>query len=825
MPKKPTYGELQKRIADLEAQLQQRLTEIAEKRAEDSLHKERKRFQTVLDSITDGLLVLDRDWRYTYFSETGAKMIGMRREDLIGGCVWDLFPHAQGTKFYEEYHKAVKTSQPVHFEEFYPEPLNKWLECHCYPSEEGLAVYFQDVTRRKQAEEEVQKLLSAAQEEKEKLSFLLNSISDEVWFADTNRKIKLTNPSAVQEFRLNSQDRIDVEKLAASLEVYRGDGSLRPVEEAPLLRALAGEVNRAEDEIIRTPGTGELRYRQVSSAPVRNPNGQIIGSISVVRDITERKQAEEQLIRNQKTFSELVERAPFGIYIVDSQFCIAHMNAGSQNGAFQNVRPLIGRDFSEAMRILWPESVAAEIIGHFRHTLETGEPYYSPRFTNPRNDIGIVESYEWELHQIMLPDGQYGVICYYFDSTRLRNAELALQEANATLEKKVEERTLELTQRAAQLRALTGELTLAEQRERSRLANVLHDHLQQMLVAAKFRLAVLGRSRDDVVTQASKEVEELIDESISASRSLTAELSPPILHDAGLKEGLQWLARRMADTQGLFVNLELNECGPLPEDLKILLFQSVRELLFNVVKHAKTRSAVVNLRRFDGTLQVTVSDQGSGFDPATMPLAGEGGRGFGLLGIQERSKYMGGTLEIESYPGQGSRFVLTMPVIAAAKIEPILQGAPALPEAQLMVPKYPDPGRKIRVMLADDHAIFRQGIANLLADERDIEVVGEAADGQEAIDLAAKSLPDVILMDMSMPKLNGVEATRVIHNDYPEILIIGLSMFEEEERSRAIRDAGAVDYVTKSGPAEDLIKVIRTSIRASNKIPSAKTFE
>jgi len=150
-------------------------------------------------------------------------------------------------------------------------------------------------------------------------------------------------------------------------------------------------------------------------------------------DITERKQVEAQLGQSQKTFSELVERAPFGIYVVDSQFRIAQMNRGSQAGAFRNVRPVIGRDFAEVMHILWPEPVAAEIIALFRHTLETGEPYYSPRFVNPRHDIAIVESYEWELHRMTLPDGQFGVICYYFDSTKLRQAEAAMRESNARL--------------------------------------------------------------------------------------------------------------------------------------------------------------------------------------------------------------------------------------------------------------------------------------------------------------------------------------------------------------------------------------------------------
>jgi len=146
-------------------------------------------------------------------------------------------------------------------------------------------------------------------------------------------------------------------------------------------------------------------------------------------DLTERRRAQEQVRQSQRTFSELVERAPFGIYIVDSEFRIAHMNGSSQTGAFRNVRPVIGRDFAEAMRILWPETVAAEIIAHFRHTLETGEPYCSAPFFNPRHDVEAVEGYEWELHRMTLPDGQYGVICYYFDSTKLRQTEAALRDS------------------------------------------------------------------------------------------------------------------------------------------------------------------------------------------------------------------------------------------------------------------------------------------------------------------------------------------------------------------------------------------------------------
>lgn len=142
------------------------------------------------------------------------------------------------------------------------------------------------------------------------------------------------------------------------------------------------------------------------------------------------KQAEEALRRNAEAFAALVEQAPLGIYTVDSQFRIKNVSAGAMP-AFRNVEPLIGRDFAEVMRILWPESFASEAVRIFRHTLETGEPYVSPGLTERRNDIGAIESYEWQVNRVTLADGLPGVVCYYFDSTRLQQANQAVRESEA----------------------------------------------------------------------------------------------------------------------------------------------------------------------------------------------------------------------------------------------------------------------------------------------------------------------------------------------------------------------------------------------------------
>ena len=120
------------------------------------------------------------------------------------------------------------------------------------------------------------------------------------------------------------------------------------------------------------------------------------------------------------------------------------------------------------------------------------------------------------------------------------------------------------------------------------------------------------------------------------------------------------------------------------------------------------------------------------------------------------------------------------------------------------------PGVKTRIIVVDDHPLLRQALKSVLMKQQDFEVVAEAGDGVEAVNLVTELVPDVVIMDISMPGMNGIQATRIIHSELPEIRIIGLSMFQEGEQARAMRDAGAVAYLTKSGPSEDVIAAIRS---------------
>ncbi len=418
-----------------------------------------------------------------------------------------------------------------------------------------------------------------------------------------------------------------------------------------------------------------------------------------------------------------------------------------------------------------------------------------------------------QMKAVLAPDGAADALAarvVLSDITDRKQAEETLRASQAALLRANQE----LDVRASQLRRLTGDLTLTEQRERRRLSQMLHDGLQQSLVSAKMRLGgLIEQLGASDLKWTADEIEKIIGEAVSTSRSLSAALSPPILHEGGLAAGLEWLTRWMHDNYNFNVSLSVETKPDLPEDMKILVFESVRELLMNAAKHAKVSGAQLSLKQAEGgRLQVTVSDEGVGFDLLHLRPAGEPGEGLGLFSVRERIGLIGGTLKIESAPAKGSCFTLTVPhrQPPTKQVPADISSPDADSEGVQEAIKVQRTG--IRVLIADDHPLFRDGVARMLKRELDFNVVGIAADGQEAIDLTRKLRPDAILMDISMPVVDGIEATRIIHRENPNTRIIGLSMYENHERAQAMLNAGAVDYINKGCTITEILSAIRNRI-------------
>jgi DNA-binding NarL/FixJ family response regulator len=122
---------------------------------------------------------------------------------------------------------------------------------------------------------------------------------------------------------------------------------------------------------------------------------------------------------------------------------------------------------------------------------------------------------------------------------------------------------------------------------------------------------------------------------------------------------------------------------------------------------------------------------------------------------------------------------------------------------------------KMKILLADDHTVVRQGLKALLAAEDDIEIVGEADNGRQAVQMAKKFLPDVIVMDIAMPVLNGLEATRQITRSLPSAKVLILSSYSDDEYVQQLTQAGAAGYLVKQTAANDLLKAIREAYRGN----------
>jgi signal transduction histidine kinase len=245
----------------------------------------------------------------------------------------------------------------------------------------------------------------------------------------------------------------------------------------------------------------------------------------------------------------------------------------------------------------------------------------------------------------------------------LQHGQEELKSLNELLERRVSERTAALTKSHQQLRALVKRLGQTETHERKRIATELHDNLAQLLAVCKMRVSAIeaaAPANSSIATDALA-VKELLGQGIEYARTMMSDLRPDTLNEYDLRAAMQWVARRM-EQHGLVVRVQDDsEPKPLNEELLALTFDCVRELLFNVVKHAGISEATVSLRRTDAEVYVTVSDAGSGFDTARLSEPSET-VGYGLFSISERLSLLGGRTEVKSVYGGGTAVRLVVPL-------------------------------------------------------------------------------------------------------------------------------------------------------------------
>jgi signal transduction histidine kinase/CheY-like chemotaxis protein len=630
------------------------------------------------------------------------------------------------------------------------------------------------------------------------------------------------------ELQLLAHRRFRPEAVAYWKRVGRDSGSVCAEAFRTGQRQLVPDTERCES--IRGDDRTHLRemgVRAVQTTPLIARNGALIGMISThwkqpheprdrdwhmlevlakhTADLMERVKSEQTLRRHAETFASLVEQSPLGIYTVDSQFRIRNVSRGAMP-AFRNVTPLIGRDFAEAMHIIWPDSFAHETIAIFRHTLQTGVPYISPGMTEKRHDLDAIESYEWQINRVTLDDGQYGVVCYFFNTTRLQQAQQALRDADRRKDEFLATLAHELRNPLAPVRNALQVLNLmgTDVRELQWARDVIDRQMKQM-----------SRLIDDLmdVSRISQGKIELKRERVTLAKVIQGalETSRPLIEQCGHELTVT------VPPQTLYLDADLTR-----------LDQVLSNLLNNAAKYTERGGRIwLTVERQGSDVVASVKDSGIGIPREKLQSVFElfsqvqgtlersqGGLGIGLSLVKRLVEMHGGSIDVHSPGiGQGSEFVVRLPVV----IEP----TPAahrqdLEESEVWA-------SSLRILIVDDNRDAADSLGLML------QMIGNetqtAYDGVGAVQAAEAFQPKVVLLDIGLPKLNGYDACRQIRQQPwgKKMALIAMTGWGQEEDKRKAEDAGFDRHLVKPVDPRELIKLLRSLPAGQTNVPDAVT--
>jgi PAS domain S-box-containing protein len=410
------------------------------KKIESSLRESEDRFCTMANTILQLAWIAYPDGYTYWYNERWYSYTGTILEQMEGWGWQSVHDPVMLPKVLEQWKVSIATGHmfgmefPLHGADGIFRPFRKRV----LPLKDAAGSILQwfgtytDISERKREDDERKRLMYVIQQERNKLAVLIDSITDEVWFADSQKNVTFINPSGRLKFNIRDDEVVNVEKLASNLEVYDPDSSLRLVEKAPALRALNGEIVKNQGEIIRMPINGELRYRQVNVSPVRDQKGNIIGSIVVVRDVTEIKEAEKALLESEASrkvteaimverqlFLDMLETLPIMICLLTSDYRVTFVN--------RNYR----EHFDDSVGLY-----CYEYSFGFINQCEFCESYKVLATRKPHHweyngmDGRVVDTYDFPFTDV---DGSLMILKMDIDITEHRKAENALRKSEARL--------------------------------------------------------------------------------------------------------------------------------------------------------------------------------------------------------------------------------------------------------------------------------------------------------------------------------------------------------------------------------------------------------
>jgi PAS domain S-box-containing protein len=600
------------------------------KRAEDRL----RQYEFMVESAHDAIFFKDRQNRYIIANKKTLESFGMSREQVIGRNDYEIMSETEQARQNIDDDQAVfktgKTKEIIK-EMTAANGEKRWFQAIKVPQFDengeviGIIGIARDITEHKKAE-------SALRESEARHKSMIELAPDVIVVVNKLGFIVSCN-SVAQKVSGYSKDEL-VGRHFTKL------GILKPRDIARYLsifaRVLKGTVPEPfEVDFIRKDGSRgivEVRVNLLEDGSIQ----------TIATDIKERKMAEQALRESEERLKILFESAPDAIYLIDSKGRFVDGNRAAEDLIGFKKTEVIGKSLAE-MGLL-----SAVQLSKAKTNLKKGA---AGKLTGPNE------------YTLKRKDGSHICVEVRTFPVKIGGKILTLGIArDITGHKRTEKKLLE---HQAKLKSLASRLSLAEEHERYRLATDLHDQISQSLVISKIKLDQLRKSSDsDEFNESLKDISNCLGQVIDDTRALTFDLSYPILYELGFEAAVaEWLNDLIQVKHG--IKTEFVDDGhkkPLDDDIRVLLFRNVRELLINVVKHAQSKKVKVSIRRIKDNIRISVEDDGIGFDPVEVMSMSAKRAEFGLFSVRERLEQLGGLIEIDSEAGRGTKIMMTAPL-------------------------------------------------------------------------------------------------------------------------------------------------------------------
>ncbi|HEY9698312.1 MAG TPA: PAS domain S-box protein [Trichocoleus sp.] len=613
----------------------------------------RSRLTTILEKVTDAFVSIDRNWHYVYVNQRAAQFFNRRAEDLIGKHIWTEFPEGIGQPFYLAYHQAMAEQKSIQLEEHYA-PWERWFENRIYPSEEGLSIFFQDITARKQAE-------IALVESEERYRSLVTATSQLVWVSNATGS-EITTLSDWQAF---------TGQTAAQVTEWGWLNTIHPDDQARVRQCFQEAVQQKklyETEYQIKVADGTYRHVAVRGVPILEDDGSIREWIGICIDISERKWAEGALRQSQEQLQAILDNAPAVVYLKDLEGRLLLVNRSYEQLTELDRAQVLGKTDAE----LFPPDLAAVYRANDRAVLEQKMAIQSEETAPSSKGIFTYLSLKFPL---LDADGVPYALCgISTDITDRKQAEAALQQAKADLDIKVQERTVELQKLNVELQRSNQELeqfAYVASHDLQEPLRAITGYTQLLMQDYHDRLDETAQEYAGYVIDGAKRMQQLIEDLLTYSRVGTKDLVPTMVDcNTLIEQVLRNLQISIAESHATVAYKDLPS---LVAD-KSQLVQLFQNLISNAIKFQRHSSPHVEITAElkETEWQFRVQDNGIGIQPRFLDRIFEifkrlhtrrefPGTGIGLAICKRIVDRHGGRIWAESEPGTGTTFYFTLP--------------------------------------------------------------------------------------------------------------------------------------------------------------------